>query len=226
LGTSLQYLGQSAQGTVTLSGYNGGNLAFMPLSYQTGDTRATGIYAVGNGQYQAVFSGQSVLMAPALVHLDQLLALLPGVVASQADTGVIVANYNGQIYAVLPGVEVQLAAPTGTARLVFGNDGRYHFIDAQGNSQTLYPAFAEAATLRGLVPSIVSGSAVTMQLDGTAVLGINGQNSALVPDIILGGVPPQNAGQSWWQESAKRYRLLNVQQPVAIGTSQGLTLWP
>lgn len=226
LGMPLQYIGQSAQGAVSLSGYNGGNLAFMPLSYQTGDTRATGIYAVGNGQYQAVFSGQSVLMAPSLVHLDQLLALLPGVAATLTDNGVIVASYNGLIYAVLPSVAVQTAPATGKAQLIFGNDGMYHFIDAQGNGQTLYPAFAESASLRNLVPSIFPGSTATMQLDGTAVLTINGQYSALVPDITLGGIPSQRAGQSWWQETAKRYRLLNVQLPVAIGTSQGFTVWP
>ena len=223
LGVPLQFVAQSAQGTVTLRGYQGGDLAFMPMSFQTGDTRANGIYTVGNGQYQVVFASQSMTIAPALVHLDQLLALLPGVVASVADNGVIVASYNGVVYAVQPSVAVGTGVGSGSAKLLFGNDGYYHFIDAQGNAQVLYPAFADVATLRSLVPSMFPGATANIQLNGTALVSQSGQNFSLVPDITLGAVPADRAGQSWWQESNTRYRLTNVLVPAAAGTAQGLT---
>ncbi|MES2952118.1 MAG: DUF1566 domain-containing protein [Pseudomonadota bacterium] len=223
LGSALQFVEQSAQGTVTLSGYQGGNLAFMPVAFQTSDGRANGIYSVGNGQYQVVSGGQSMTIAPALVHLDQLLALLPGAVASVADNGVIVASYNGVLYSVQPSVAVGTSVGTGSARLLFGNDGYHHFIDAQGNGQILYPAFADVATLRSLVPSMFPGATSSIQLGATALVTLNGQSFSLVPDITLGGVPAERAGQPWWQESATRYRLVNTQVPAAAGTSQGFT---
>ncbi len=230
LGMPLQYVSQSSQGTAVLSGFNGGNLAFMPVSVQT-DNRAGGVYPVGNGQYQVVapttvvVTGQppsiAVTIAPALVHLDQLLALLPGVAASLQSNGVIVATYNGVTYAVQPSAQVQIAPATGAARLFVGNDGLYRFIDAQGNSQVLYPAFADVDTMRNtVVPSMFAGGSATIQLDGTARLLVNGQAFKMGPDITLGGVPADRAGQSWWAEGANRYRMLN-QQPTVAGSSQG-----
>ncbi len=222
LGLPLRYISQNAQGTAMLSGYNGGNLAFMPLVSQTSDSRANGVYAVGNGQYQVVFNGLSNTIAPALVHLDQLLGILPGSAAAVQDNGVIVATYNGATFAVQPSVQVQLAPATGTATLTLGNDGLYRFIDAQGNAQVLYPAFAEVSTLRNtVVPSMFAGGTATIQLDGTARLVANGQTTTLGPDIVLGGVVADHAGQTWWFESAGRYRMSNVSAPLAAGTTQG-----
>ena len=139
LGMPLQFVEQNAQGTVVLSGFNGGNLSFVPLSFQTGDPRPNGVYPVANGQYRVVRNGQSLAIAPALVHLEQLAALLPGVVASQNEYGVLRAMVNGVFYVVQPSVAVQTETPTGAARLVMGTDGYFHFIDAMGNNQVLYP---------------------------------------------------------------------------------------
>ena len=52
------------------------------------------------------------------------------------------------------------------------------------------------------------------------MLVINGQSYTLVPDITLGDIPAERAGQSWWQESALRYRLVNA-AASRLGTSQG-----
>ena len=149
LGQPLRLIGQDAQGTVTLSGYLGGKLAFVPIDYQGGDPRVNGIYPLGDGRYQVVRNGpsggQSLVIAPALVSLDQLLALLPGVRVRQADNGVLTATVNGLTYVVQPGVGVQADSATGSARLSRGTDGNWHFIDAQGNHHILYPVFADPA---------------------------------------------------------------------------------
>lgn len=219
----LAYLEQTPCGAMVLSGYNGGKLAFIPYGFQTGDTRANGIYPVGTGQYQVVRDGQSLTIAPALVHLEQLMGLLGGVSASQGGTGVLIVNINGLTYAVQPGLAVQFEVATGSARLVMGGDGYWHFVEALGNNQILYPAFADAAILRDTLKSLNPGATLTIQLDGTASVVIDGQRYTWIPDLALSKVPAERVGQYWWQESATRYWVVNAQP---LGTAQGFTVKP
>ncbi len=229
LGQPLQPIGQNALGTVTLSGFNGGKLAFVPSNYQgSGDPRANGIYPLGDGRYQIVRNGQSLVITPALVSLDQLLALLPGVVVRQADNGVLIATFNGLIYAVQPGVQVQLDPSTGSAQLVIGADGNWHFIDAQGNHQILYPAFADVTALHNALLGLDGSATLSIQLDGTATIVFQGQRYTLVPDLTVSGVPTERVGQSVWQDGTgqggkARYRMVNNQP---LGTAQGVTVKP
>lgn len=219
----LVYLEQTACGAVVLSGYNGGRLAFIPHEFQTGDARANGVYPVGLGQYQVVRGGQSLTIAPALVHLEQLIGLLGGASVSHGGTGVLIARFNGQTYVVQPGVAVQVEAATGSARLIMGGDGYWHFIDALGNNQILYPAFADAAILRDTLKSLNPAATLTIQLDGTASVVINGLRSTWIPDLELGKVPAERVGQYWWQESATRQWVANAQP---LGMAQGFTVKP
>ncbi|MEO7105227.1 MAG: fibronectin type III domain-containing protein, partial [Rhodoferax sp.] len=221
LGMPLQFVGQNATGSVVLSGYNGGNLVFMPLSFQTGDSRSNGVYTIGNGQYQVVVNGQSISIAPAMVRLDQLLASLPGIAASVADTGVITATLNGTTYVVQPGVAVQLNPPTGQQSLVLGADGMYRFTDALGNTQVLYPAFAAPGILRNVLQSIDPTATMNIALDATASIVLGGVHYTLVPDITLGGVPAEQLGKTYWTDGTIRYRMW-----VSIGQSHGLTVRP
>jgi hypothetical protein len=229
LGQPLQPIGQNALGTVTLSGFNRGKLAFVPSNYQgSGDPRSNGIYPLGDGRYQVVRNGQSLTITPALVSLDQLLALLPGVVVTQAGNGVLIATFNGLTYVVQPGVQVQLDSATGSARLETDADGNGHFIDAQGNNQILYPAFADVTALRNALLGLDGGATLSIQLEGTATIVLQGQRYTLVPDLTLGKVPTERVGQSVWQESAgqdgkARYRVVNNQP---LGTAQGVTVKP
>lgn len=226
LGMPLQFVEQNAQGTVVLRGYNGGQLAFVPLALQAGDTRANGIYAVGNGQFRVVRNGVSLAIAPALLHLEQLAALLPGVVANQGDSGVINATSNGLTYVVQPGVAVQTEAASGGARLVTGSDGLTYFIDAAGNRQALYPAFADSAGLHAALQGMDATATLSIELDGTASIVFNGQRYTLMPDFTLGTTPAERAGQRVWQDGPMRYRLPVGQTPAAPGASQGLTVRP
>lgn len=224
LGTTLQFASQNAQGTVTLTGYKGGNLAFMPMDFRTGDSRSDGIYTMNNGEYQAVIGGQSLVLAPALLRLDQLAALLPGAIVTLQNNGVIVASYGGQTYAVQPGIAVQVGS--GGAALRMGSDGYYRFVDTAGNEQVLYPAFTEPATLRKILQDIAPGSSLSMQLDGTGLMVSNGRSYTVLPDMILGTIPVDRNLQDWWQESSQRYRYRRVLVPWGTSSSQGLTISP
>lgn len=227
LGMPLRFVAQTTpSGTVVLAGYNGGNLAFIPYGFLTGDNRPNGVYPVGNGQYQLVRNGQQLTLAPAVVHLEQLTALLPGVVATQLDTGVLSADVNGVRYVVQPGLAVQVGEPSGTAQLFVGADGLYRFVDTLGNSQVLYPAFAEPMTLRRILQGLDFRATVAIELDGTATIDFNGQRYTLVPDLVRIAVPAERAGQDWWQESDLRYRLVNWQTLPVRSISQGFTVKP
>jgi len=223
LGMPLQFVEQTACGAVNLSGYGAGRLAFTAFGFQTGDGRADGVYALGDGRYQVVRAGQSLTLAPALVHLEQLVALFPGMGVQQGENGVFIATIGGLTYVVQPGVAVQLDPATGSARLVMGADGYWHFIDASGNNQTLYPAFADVNALRNALRGLDAGATLSIRSDATASVVLNGQRLALVPDLTLGQVPRERLGQYWWQESALRFWLVNSQP---LGTAQGLTLKP
>ena len=223
VGQAMVYLEQSICGTVTLGGFNGGKLAFIPHTFQSEDARANGIYPMGNGQYQVVRNTQSLVIAPALVHVEHITALLPGVAAKQVDNGVMTASVNGLTYVVQASAPVQLDAPTGSAQLLKGGDGYFHFTDALGHNQVLYPAFADPATLRGALLGLDPGVTFNIELDGTASIVLNGQHYTLVPDLTLGDIPAERVGLYWWQESATRYRVINAQM---LGTSQGFTVRP
>lgn len=217
LGSELQFIEQTPQGTVVMSGLGNGNLAFMPHSYQTGDTRTNGIYPLGDGRYQVVNNGTVVTIAPAVVHLDQLVGLLPGVNATQSESGVLTAVVGDVTYVVQPGVSVGRAAATGTPRLVIpGADGYMHFVDAQGNDQILYPAFREYSTLRAALLGTDPAVSLVVELDGTITMISRAVRSALVPEVTLIAVPIERLGQPLWQDSANRWCYANVQfQPVA-----------
>lgn len=224
LGSTLQFVEQTPQGTVVLRGFQGASLAFVPHSFQEGDSRANGIYPLGDGRYQIVVNGKSLTVAPALVHLDQLVGLLPGVQVVQGDNGVLTAYVGGVAYVVQPSLLVRANAQGGPARLEQGADGGLRFIDAQGNEQQLYPAFREPGTLRAALQQIDLLSSVGINLDGTATVQVLGHSWTLVPDLILSPVPSGRLGQLWWQESALRYFYANAQfQPVS-GMAQGLTM--
>ncbi len=224
LGTQLQIVQQNALGTVILSGYAGGNIAFVPSNFQgSGDNRPNGIYAMGDGRYQAVWNGQSLTIAPSLVLLNQLTALFPGISATLGNNGVIIATINGVTYVVQPGVAVQLTPPAGKAQLSLGGDSFWHFTDTLGNNQIVYPAFADSTALRNALQGMDPAATLAIQLDGTASIVLNGQPYTLVPDLTLSAVPAERVGQTVWQESAARYWVVNAQPQ---GTAQGFTVKP
>jgi carbon monoxide dehydrogenase subunit G len=215
---------QAALNSLADGRYLGGKLAFLPHSYLTGDTRADGIYAMGDGSYQVVFDGASVTLVSAVVNLDQLAALFPGVNALQANNGVLTAHVGATTYVVQAGINVGSRAATGTAFLETDAEGYTHFIDAQGNEQVLFPAFREFATLRAALRTQDPFVTLSTEFNGTITMVSRNVTSRLVPDITLIVVPAQRLGQDLWQESSSRWCYANAQfQPVA-GRAQCYTV--
>jgi len=225
LKTGVQYGGQTAGGSVVLTTPTGTNIVFAPLSVQTNDPRPDGLYPTGNGQYQIVSAGTALLVAPAVQNLVELIGLLPaGASARMESNGVLSAKVGGLVYVVQPSVFAQLQAnPGGVPTLTTGADGFLHFTDAAGNSQILYPAFREADVALRLLQSIDPKATLSIQMDGTAKVQLQGKDMVLVPDLTLGGVPPGMEGTYWWQEGPGRYRV-RIQANWYEYQSQGLTL--
>ena len=221
----LRYTGQTSSGAMVMSMPGGQNVVVAPIAVQANDPRPDGLYPVGNGQYQIVASGVALTVAPVVQNLSQLTGLLPaGASVTMGSNGVLVAKVGGVTYAVQPSVFAQLQAnPGGVASLVFGADGYLRFTDAAGNSQTLYPAFAESEALTRTLQSLDGGAAVRIQMDGTAVVRFQGQDFVLVPDLTFGGVPAGQEASYWWQEGPRRYRV-RVQSNWFDYLSQGFTV--
>lgn len=216
---------QNAIGVVKVMGYgpNGSEtLAFTVLDYQTGDTRADGIYTTGNGSYKLVRSGASITLAPAVMSLPELTALYPGVSATITNNGTIIAPIGDVTYVAQPSISVQQHFPaTATANLMPGTDGIPTFTNKNNEAQRLYPGFAEPDTLRNALKNIDPNATMNVQFDGTVAARVNGANYTLVPDQTLGAIPSSQVGRMWWQDSPSRYHLLNI---TNAGTSQGLTV--
>lgn len=224
LGLELSYIRQNANGSIELSSKDGSRRTFLPLAFQSGDTRPDGLYVVGNGQlFSVVSQGLSFTMAPTLVNLDQLVALLPGISIKVNDNGSVKALFNGVTYVVQPDFAVTLDGATGTQQLFFNSDGTLGFTDMQGNTQVLAPALLEPITVRSIMESLDPTATLLVQTNGAVEITFNKQSYVMVPDLTLGGIPADRTGQPWWQESDSRFRLVNLS---LAGTTQGLTVVP
>lgn len=217
VGSTLTYVSQNSNGSVTLSGYNNGYLTFMPYSYTSNETKANGVYPLGDGQYQVISNGEGVVIAPALVSLSQMIANWPGTSASVNNNGVIKATYNGQTYSMQPSVNVTANNPTGASQMKNGTDGYMHFIDGSGMEQIMYPAFSEPATIRSALIGMDSKATISVNLDGTASIVLNGQKYTLTPSIYLTSIPAEKTGSLYWNTDATTYYVANLQTP---GTAQ------
>lgn len=223
LNIPLSLIGHTASGTVVLDGFQGGRLAFMVTAAATGDARDEGVYAVGDGRYQVVNNGVAATIAPALVDIGQLASLLPqGSTIQVTSSGVLTATIDGVTYVVQPGVLVQrMVNADGKPGMTKGNDGILRFMDTAGNRQILHPAFLEPQTLHNYLRTIDGTAALSIQLDGTARVVLQGKSYDLVPDSILSGLPSNLPGQGWLQDAAQHFLFLNQQR---VNTTQGLGL--
>jgi alpha-tubulin suppressor-like RCC1 family protein len=221
-GVDLAYLRQNNSGSVELSGYGSGTLAFLPLAFRSGDARSDGLYLIDNAPLLAVVvGGTSLAMVPAVVNLDQLAALFPGVKAVVNENGVIAASLGGVTYVVQPDFAVRLDGARGNAQLASESAAALRFTDGSGNSQLLDAVLLEPGTVRNILQAMDPAATLEVRVDGTAGIVVNGQAYALQPDLTLGSIPPERAGQAFWQDGASHYQAMNSTRP---GTVQGATL--
>ncbi len=223
LNLNLSYIGQTATGAVILGGFHGARLAFLVTTVTAGDVRAQGVYAVGDGRYQVVSGGIAVTIVPTLLHLDQLVSLLPtGSTIQMTSNGVLTATIDGVTYVVQPAVDVQSVTNTSGRPLVAtASDGLLQFTDVLGNDQILYAAFLEPQTLLADLRTIDSAALSAIQLDGTARTAVFGQTYIVVPDLTLSTSTANRPSQGWTQNGARYFLYLDPQRG---NTVQGLSI--
>lgn len=223
LGGGFSYAGQQSDGSAH---YTNSilSVSFYPLEASMGSGQPIGINLRPSNSLNVGTSCGTFNVSPAMNSLAEfglLLQGMGGLIVNINPQGVLTVNVNGTLYSFRPDYLVGRVQGTGTANLVFGQDGIYRFIDSSGNVQTLHPAFIDPEVLVNQVAQAVSG-ATLIQIDGTAVVRLlNGQQFVLTPDLILGGIPPEFFGLGWWQENAIRYRYRVVTFPAA---SQGFSV--
>lgn len=210
---------QGSNGTVTLE-YDGGKLAFLPINVARLDGRANGVYQGQYGKYVVVNGGTAVTVAPGILNFDQLATLMPGWSVQVDAQGGITASKDGVVYSVKPAYFVQATSTAGPS-IGAGADGVVRFVDSQGNSQVLYPAFAEPDTLQ-LYLSYADGSATsTVNLDGTVQAQFNGQTFTLTPDSTLSTLNSSATSGTFWKDGGSRYRMRTMHR---LNTTQGFSM--
>ena len=91
-------------------------------------------------------------------------------------------------------------------------------------SVILQRQYRNTGALRNILRGMDLASTLSIQLDGTAAILLNGQRYTLVPDMTLLAVPADRVGQDWWQESPTRYRVTNMETFPWRVWSQGFTV--
>lgn len=210
---------QASNGTVTVQ-FDTGKVAFMPVDVAPLDARANGLYAGTNGKYVVVNNGTAITIAPGILNFSELATLTPGWSIQVDENGTLTASNNGTIYSVKPAYFVETTGATGPT-LGIGSDGLPRFVDSAGNSQILYPTFADPSSLQTFLRYEDASANATVQLDGSIAAYFKGQSLTLKPDLTLGPVPTANASGTFWNEAGNRYsmRLLN-----RLNTTQGFTM--
>lgn len=199
---------QNAAGTLVLAGQPARHL--LPQGEIGIDTRlADGSSNTADGQIRIVSHGVVVTLVPALRDLAQfasdLRQVLPGVMLTQRDGGVLVASFAGSDYVVRPAAEVEAsnAVAGDQARFASGSDGVLRYRDGQGGQQALYPAFLDYPATLSLLESLESGVIATAKVDGSISVKIGADSFTLTPDPLLVSpdaktFPHVMNGEKWW----------------------------
>lgn len=222
LGGTVNYLGQTASGAMQFA-WNGQVISFYPLTASTAaDARPNGIQSLSSNTIDLVTSCGTMNATPAVYSMAELGATLTGMgLNAQINAqGVITIVVNGAVYAVRPDFLVTPGAP-GAPRLYVGADGLYRFADSAGNTQIMRPVVLDPDALKTQLNLL--GGTLQMQLDGSAVLALGGQNYVLAPDLVLGTIPVEHAAKAQWQDGPTHYVYRILTQPHA-NYGQGLSL--
>lgn len=144
-GSTVKYVRQTNTGAIILQSADGQTtLAAMPVDFQANDNRPNGLYDEGYGRYRAVVNGQSVALVPALSQVDQFLATYPlgKTLIIQRNGAIWIQDPEGPTFVYMPSLLLGKATATGRP---YRTDTQ--FVDAQGNSQYLYPTLASPGLL-------------------------------------------------------------------------------
>lgn len=217
LGQDAVYLGQFSGGGTRVS--QGGKIVSFYALRAGGDaSQSQGIHLLAGNALNMGTSCGNLDMAPALYNPTEFGAALTGMGLSATidASGVITITGNGNVYVVRPDYFVTPGQTAG-AGLKLGADGLYRFTDSAGNSQVLRAAFLSVGALQASASSALGGY-IVIQTDGTALFTqLNGTQSVLSPDLVLGSIPAGFALSTWWSDGANHYRF-----PIGFA-SQGLT---
>ena len=219
LGADAVYLGQAANGVVTIS--QGGRIvSFYPLSANATSGPPVGIATGGSNPLSVTTSCGSFTIAPALNNPVDFGAVLnaSGVSAQFNGHGVMTITVGSTVFVVRPDYFASPGTP-GSPSLVLGSDGLYRFTDHLGNVQVLRPAFWDTDGLVSQLDAALGGTTV-IQTDGTALFTtITGAQFVMTADYFLSVVTAPNTAKLFWSDAANHYQF----RSSILTLSQGLT---
>ncbi len=213
--------GQTASGVLPLD-LNGIRLNILPVGKIVIDTsRFNGVTVTANGQYEVVTNGIVMTFVAAVADMRQF-AIDLAAAANNAGTevradGVLVGRINGVNYVVQPGLTTEVDV-SGANAFSFGVDGLLRYRNAQGDSQILYPAFADLDTLRETFSTEYPGLTITAN-NGSVTAALGGNTYILMPDYTLSAAPADQTGKSWWSGADGKFYIRNKD-----GSAQGFTV--
>lgn len=119
-------------------------------------------------------------------------------------SGLLQVSLGGAEYLVRPGSQIAAGGTAGPA-FAMESDGTLLFRDSRGQSQALYPAFADLTVLERTVKSLDPTAVLTDPGTGSISLKLAGQQMRLKPSLKLSPVPPARANELFWQEGPLLY---------------------
>jgi len=219
-GVSFDASAQNSSGVLNLS-FIGGRVNALPLGNVLVDTsRADGIVVSGY-KIEVTRNGLVTTIMPSVGNLTEFNNTLSSVSASSTVTlapdGTLRAVIKGEIYIIQPSWVVTPGA--GSAGLGSGTDGNLNYVDAGGNRQVLYPAFANLSELTTLLRSVDPGADVVVRGNGSITTRLAGTTFSLTPDYLLAEVPAEHANDSWWIAADRKIHI-----KYGGGYAQGFTV--
>lgn len=203
LGTGFASQGQSAYGVLQLS-YSGGVVKALPVGSITVDTdRQDGVKVNSSGNVEVVKNGVMVTFAPSVGDLGQFAGQLTKAdktaTVTLSEDGSLQVSFNGVTYPVQTGWTATKETNGGASGFTVDGDGVAVFQDAEGNTQKLYPRFADLKQLVQTFQALDAKAGVAVGGDGSVTATFMGKQYTLKPDYALAVIPAEHAKDAWWQ---------------------------
>lgn len=184
---------------------------------------ATSSAATASGAFTLASQGIQITLAGTFGYFGDLDSALksfdPGATMRLRSSGAVQIRLQGADYICAPGANAAGGgASAQTPTFQVDASGLLGFVDSRGALQTLYPTFADIATVTQTVQAVDGSATVSDNGSGSATMNMAGTSYTLKPEYLLESAPTSRAEELWWPDGSKLYLRYHD------GTAQSFTI--